>query len=713
MTLSLASKSERSKSIFICLILAAVTVTAHLPVFKSGFINYDDPDYVTSNPWVQAGLTRQSVSWAFYAFHICNWHPLTWISHMADVEMFGSTSTGPHAVNVLLHCLNGMLLFLFLARATGMRWRSAVVAALFALHPTHVESVAWISERKDVLSTFFGMLTLICYRQYAEHRLERGRRRRIFFGAAIFFYALGLMSKPMLVTFPGVMFLLDFWPLRRFENLGDKTRARNILTLIAEKTPFVILSAISCAITSLAQKGAMQHLENYPLSARSANAFVSYARYVSKTFWPANLQLPYLRMEPWPEEAVFAASLLIIGLSLGAFLLRRKFPYAFTGWFWYLGTLVPVIGLVQVGIQSIADRYTYIPQIGISILVVWGVAEAFERFRWPKSVLAAAGVAVLLICASLTWRQVGFWHDSEKLFKHVVAISPDNYVALSNIGGAIFEKGNLDDAMKYYQEAHRINPRFPDPVNSIGAILASKGSDEAIEWFRKALELDPNHADAAFNMGNNLAKRGETLEATEFYRKAVELRPDNFEARNNFGNALFKLGRVDEALEQYRLALASRPNSPMIHKNLGEALAAKGKLDDAIAQYRLALSETNDVGTHYSLGLTFAVQKKWDDAIQHYIAALAFAPNNADAEYNLGYAYRMKGDLDRAAQHLSRALDIKSNFPLAHYNLGCVLADQGKRADAAAHWKEALRLKSDYEDARQKLSEIEASEQRK
>ncbi len=702
--------SRLVKSPFVaCLVLAGATILALWPVVHAGFINYDDNDYVTSNAWVQAGLTWKSVGWAFTSNHASNWHPLTWLTHMLDVQLFGKQATGPHCVNLLLHVLNTILLFCLLRRITAAHWRSFFVAGLFALHPLHVESVAWVSERKDVLSTLFWMLTLLAYAQYADNTKSPGSKSKLLYMLTLVLFALGLMSKPMLVTLPFVMLLLDFWPLRRFELSNFKQPSQTIIRLVLEKVPFFLLSAASCAVTSWAQQKAIQPLEYLPMTDRWANAVVAYARYIGKALLPSNLALPYLHPGNWPTNQVTMAVILLAGMCLVAVFTVRKHPYVFVGWFWYLGTLVPVIGLVQVGTQSIADRYTYIPLIGVFVIATWGLTSWFIRWRLPGIASFLVVLLPLTFCGVLTHQQAKRWHDSESLFKHSAAVTEGNYVALGNVGGVLFEAGKLDEAMDFYQRSHQANPRYPEAINSIGAVLSAKGrEDEAMEWFRKTLDLQPTHADALFNMGNAMAKKGNVGEAVRYFRAALEIEPDNFEARNNLGNGLVKLGRLDEATEQYRLALKHNPDAGLIHKNLGEMLAAKGKLDEAISQYRQALIQTNDAGTHYSLGLTLAVQGKWDEAIEHYAETLRLSPTNADAHYNLGYAFRVQGRHDQAVTHFSEALRFKPEFPMAHFNLGCVLADKNQREEALNHLREALRLDPNYEEARQKLKALES-----
>lgn len=689
------------------LLLAVAVLIAFWPVLDAGFINYDDPDYITENPQVQAGLTLGGLKWAFTTVHASNWHPLTWLSHMADVQFFGNAATGPHAVNLLLHGLNTLLLFQLLRKVTGAHNRSLFVAALFGLHPLHVESVAWIAERKDVLSMFFGLLTLLAYARYVAAAKDRSLKAKLAYALALGCFLFGLMSKPMLVTLPFVMLLLDFWPLGRCNRPATEPRSQSLYRLIPEKLPFLLLTAISCLATLWAQRAAMQPLAELPWSDRLSNAAMAYARYLGKAIWPAELALPYVRTEPWLASDVCAAALILLGLSAASLWLGRRFPYLITGWLWFLITLVPVIGLVQVGVQTMADRYMYLPLIGPFVAVVWGGTAVARFWRMPLTAAGGLGLIALIAFATITRRQSGYWRDSETLFKHSAAVTENNYLALSNVAGSLFEHHRLDEALDYYQRAIRINPRHADALNSIGAVLAAQGSDEAIDWYHRALAAQPNHADALFNLGNAMAKLDRHVEALEFYERALQVQPVNAPARNNLGNSLLKLGKTDAAVIQYRRALEDHPNDATALRNLASVFAARGQFDEAIPLYQQSLKfEAGQATTHYGLGLALAVKGRWEEAIEHYRATLKLSPTNAEAEYNLGYACQVSRQLDEAAAHLSAALRLRPEFPLAHFNLACVLAESGQRQAAIHHLQEALRLQPAYAEAELKLREL-------
>lgn len=698
----------------VCVLLLVTTFLAFWPVVHAGFINYDDPDYVSNNPRVQNGLTWSGVTWAFTTRHASNWHPLTWLSHMLDAQLFGPGPRAPHVVNVLLHSFNAVLLFLTLRRMTGFHWRSALVAALFALHPLHVESVAWISERKDVLSTLFGLGAILTYVGWASNKATgatlQPRGGITGYYLTIVLFACSLMAKPMLVTLPFLLLLLDFWPLQRITLATGQMLPRLPLRLAIEKIPFLILSIASCAATTWAQQKAIQPFEHLPLLARIFNAGVTYLRYLWKAVWPDHLALPYLHPGLWPTSVIISMLVIMAVICTVVITRTRRFPYLFTGWCWYLGTLVPVIGIMQVGIQSMADRYTYFPLIGIFIATVWSIGDWLQNRKALQIPAAAVAFSITIIFGGLTFRQASHWKDGETLFKHTAAITENNFIALGNVGGVLFESGRLDEAMDYYERAYAANPNSPETINSIGAVLASRGDATAIEWFARAIALQPTHADALFNMGNACARKRDYEQAALYYRRALQERPDNFEARNNLGNNLFKLGRLEEAIKEYRNALDYKADAPMVLKNLGEALAAKNQLDEAVTCYRKSLALTNDAGTHYALGMTLAVQGKWKEAITAYQAALTLNPTNAEAHYNLGYAHVMQKEFPLAEKHLREALRLHPDFALAHFNLAEVLKQTGQKTEAIQHFRAALTIAPDYKAAREKLQELEQPE---
>jgi tetratricopeptide (TPR) repeat protein len=682
----------------LCLLLAATTLAVFLPVARHDYVNYDDSDYVTANAHVQSGLNWENVVWAFKSGHASNWHPLTWMSHMLDVQLFGEKPGAQHLVSLGFHAANTLLLFLLLRRMTGALWRSVIVAALFALHPLHVESVAWISERKDVLSAFFFLLTLGAYARYAECRMQNaecgmqqpdaGSTHRVslfryhvsrftpvpaagWYLLALLFFSLGLMSKPMLVTLPFVLLLLDFWPLQRFRPSPLGPRSSPLWRLLAEKAPFFLLAAASSVVTFIAQRKGGAVSTSLSLGARVANAVVSYIRYIGKMFWPRDLSILYPHPGHWPAWEVAASVVLLVAICAVVILLARRRPYLAMGWLWFCGTLVPVIGLVQVGIQSMADRYTYLPLIGLFIMVVWGIAELMPARPWRAEALAVGGVSLLAACALLTERQVQFWRDSAALFGHAVQVTRDNYLAYNNLGFFLSGLGKTAEAMENYRMSLKINPAYEDALN---------------------------------NMGYALAGQKKYVEAIPFYEAALRIRPNHAEVHNNLGNALSETGKIDEAIQHYLIALKQNPDHADAHNNLGIALAMKGRLDDAIPHFQAAIRyNPKYASAHSNLGNAFAVQHKLDEAIREYREALRLKPEDAQAHNNLGNALAEQGKMGEAIEHYREALRLNADNPEANFNLGMALLHEGKREEARARLTEALRLKPDYVEARRRL----------
>ena len=661
------------RTVGICVVLALVTVALYWPVTGHQFLNFDDHTYITENPHVQAGLTWSGVLWAFQGGYAGNWHPLTWLSHMLDCQLYGLNPAGHHFTNVLFHVANTLLLFVALKRMTGAQWRSAFVAALFAWHPLHVESVAWASERKDVLSTFFWLLAMLAYLKYVK-RQSRGR-----YALTLVLFVLGLMSKPMVVTLPFVLLLLDFWPLQRIDWSAIRDSRLAIWRLVREKLPFFVLAAVSCVVTLWAQQkgGAVSSMEIVPLQARIANALVAYLRYIGKTLWPTDLAAIYLPPRHWLIGPVIAAAFVLVALSV-LFLLRvRRQPYLATGWFWFLGTLVPTIGLVQVGLQSMADRYMYIPSIGLFILVVWGATGLLGSWPQGRAVLAGIGVAVLAGCLVSARLQLRYWENGERLFRHAIEVTTDNCVAYNALGNALDSLGRKAEAMAAFVESVRLDPRFPDGRYNLGRALLEEGRvEEARAQFTEALALKPDHVYALINLGNMLLRDGQLNEAHAYLEKAVRLKPDYPEAHYNLGTLLLMQSKLDEAAAQFTEAVKLRPNYADAHGNLGVALIRQGNLDQGIV---------------------------------HLSEAVRLGPGNAGAHFNLGLALMEQGRLDEAAGCFRQTLLLKPDYAMAHYRLAWTLARQHKSSEAIPHYREALRLQPDFADALNELAEILSS----
>lgn len=577
-------------------LISLALVTGVLIVFlqtaNHSFVGYDDDVYVTDNHWVRAGLTRQGVSWAFTTFHAANWHPLTWLSHMADTEFFGLDAGKHHLVSVAFHLANTLLLFASLLRMTGCPLRSGFVAALFAVHPLHVESVAWVAERKDVLSTFLFFWTVWAYIRYAE---RPGRKR---YALVAGFFALGLLSKPMIVTLPFVLLLLDAWPLGRVAGLSNSAVPQRfspapVSRVVWEKVPLLAMSAASCLMTVIAQEkgGALSSLDIHPFGIRVANATVGYAVYLGKTLWPISLAAFYpfdVNGLGWWE--VLGSALLLSFLTFGVIRLGKRLPCLPVGWFWYLGTLVPVLGLVQVGIQSTADRYTYLPLIGIFLMIAWGVPEALMKWRIRRQVLAGAVGVVLPCLIFAAWIQTGYWRNTLTLFQHALDVTRSNLIAHVNMGYALEKSGMLSDAVTHYRDALQINRNFPPALNGMGNILAAQGKIEmAAALYREAAQRDPNYAMAFYNLGVTLTQMGEIDRAMRSLREAIRIRPGYSEAHTNFGALLHRQGKFDEAFAEYSQALRYNPDDANAHYNIGLLFARAGKYTEAGAHFREVL----------------------------------------------------------------------------------------------------------------------------
>jgi len=529
--------SSKARSSALCLLLAATTFALYFSVTQFDFVNYDDPKYVTENPQVRSGLTWAGVAWAFTTLHASNWHPLTWLSHMLDVQVSSLNPSGHHLTNLVLHIANSCLLFLLLRRMTRADWSSAFVAALFAWHPLHVESVAWISERKDVLSGLFFMLTLWAYSKYTEPAADRSSalasrpppRGSRWYLLSLFFFACGLMSKPMLVTLPFVLLLLDWWPLSRLQPATFWRRLR-------EKLPFMTLALASCAVTFWAQRsgGAVAPLDAIPLAYRILNAMAAYQGYLEKMLWPAKLAVLYLHPHEPPLWQGLVAAIVLVALSLGALRLRRSQPYLLFGWLWYLGMLVPVIGIVQVGEQSMADRYTYLPLIGPFIALAWSAEKLTRRWHHRERLLGFGALGALALLLALTTHQLKPWNDGETLFAHCVQVTTGNYIAHNNLGNALLKKGKFKAAQDHFREALHLNPYYTDGMRNLGVVLTQQGqTDEALELLREGTRRSSDAPEVYSKLALALSLGGNPKGAIAYYRESLRLRPDQVEPCNN------------------------------------------------------------------------------------------------------------------------------------------------------------------------------------
>jgi protein O-mannosyl-transferase len=593
--------------------LVSSALLVYAPVLRHGFVNYDDPEYVLENPPVRDGLTAVGLRWAFTHAHSANWHPLTWVSHMLDVELWGMAPAGHHLTSVVLHALAALVLFDALRRMTGDAWRSAFVGAVFALHPLRVESVAWVSERKDVLAALCWMIGVWTYWWYTR-RPSVAR-----YALVVVVFVAGLLSKPMMVTFPLALLLLDVWPLRRPWSVR----------LVVEKVPLLACSVAVSVVTFLVQRaaGAMQTLEGLPLDARLANAVVAYGVYLRQTIWPAGLAVfqPY---HPPTAATVVATAMALLAVSAIALRQERTRPWLLVGWLWFLGTLVPVIGIVKVGEQSFADRFTYVPQVGLLLMIAWTLSD-----RWVRPI----GAAVAAACIATTLWQSTVWRDSETLFRHALAVTTDNYVAETNLGAALVARGAAAEALPHLTRAIAIAPSYAKSRLTLGAALAATGDrDGALAAYAEARRLAPDLASPRFNAGLVLAAQGRLDEAIAEYRAATELEPRHANARVALGIALAAQGRLDEAIAQYRAAIAVAPDVAAARGSLALALDAQGRHADAIPEHRAAVAlAPGQPHARYNLAVSLAAAGRTDEAIAALRDALALQPDWPDARADL------------------------------------------------------------------------------
>jgi protein O-mannosyl-transferase len=597
-------------------VLFALVAWAFLPALRNGFINLDDGVYVYDNTRVQQGLTWENMRWALTTLYFGPWQPLTWMSHMLDCQLFGLQPGWHHLTSVLLHAANTVLLFGVLRRMTGALWRPALVAAFFGLHPLRVESVAWVAERKDVLSTFFVILTLWAYARYAEASVvsnqwsvtsSRASRARatdrqtlsplpaaFFYLLTFVFFALGLMSKPMVVTLPVMLLLLDYWPLGRMKleeggkqnrETGGPHRASRFpfhvsRLILLEKLPFVLGALVVSLLTVRGghEEGWMASASQCPLADRVANATLSYARYLLQLFWPANLAAYYPLPASFPAWPLAGAALLLAGISVGALCLARRRPYVIVGWLWYLVTLLPVIGLViQLASYSHADRYTYVPLIGVLVILVWGGWELVSQWGRTALIVAAAAVgAALVLCIVLTQQQLAYWKDGETLFRRALAVTRDNWMAHNNLGTALYRRGRDEEAIIQFQECIRLQPRFANGHLNLGNAFQRTGrADESISAYEAGLKLKPDEPEAQFNAGTLLIGKGRYEQAIAHFQQALRVQPGYIEAHNNLGTTLYQLGRTGEAIAQFQEALTLKPDYADARRNLDAVLATK------------------------------------------------------------------------------------------------------------------------------------------
>ena len=730
-----AAQNFRTKSL-IGVALGLMTLALYVPALRFDFLTYDDQQYVTENPHVRAGLTARGIAWAF-GNHAGNWHPLTWISHMLDCQLYALYPWGHHMTNVLLHTANTILLFLALRGLTGGLWRSAFVAALFGWHPLHVESVAWVAERKDVLSAFFFMLTLGAYAKYVssvegqevQSPKSKVQSPKFWYCSTMLFFVLGLMSKPMVVTLPFVLLLLDYWPLRRVFHTCCSSRRKEALTdsgaaeqasveppsvgsykrkpgwLLLEKLPFFALAAIGCVLTIKAQSQvqAVVSAAGLPIGTRLAHVAVSYLHYIGAMFFPRHLAVFY-PYETTNSVAKVIWACLVLGLiSLTALGLRQRRPYLLVGWFWFLGMLVPVIGLVQVGEQAWADRYTYLPLIGLFVAAVWGIREIFQRHASVeetstmarsgavgtprptsasmvgRGVLTAPGIATVVIGVTLlglTSIQLRYWRNTRTLFEHTAAVTHNNYMAVTLLGSLLAKEGKLDEAIAHYNLALQWKPGFPEAHFFRGNAFEQQGKlNEAIAEYKQALWFKPIEEQTHILLGAVLAKKQQYKEAADQYGAALKLNPESPVAHNNLARVLQTEGRLDEAMEHYSAALRLDPSLAQAHNNLGVLMLARGRTAEGVSELREAVRlNPGDVEKEYNLAVALSQEQQWSEGADLLAKIAEKRPGDPNTRYQCAVALSHLGRTREAMSQYASALLIQPDFPNALDGLAWILA---------------------------------------
>jgi tetratricopeptide (TPR) repeat protein len=693
----------RLKSIdgIICLILAIATAWIYWSVHSHEFIVLDDLEYLVTNPVVKSGLNENSIHWAFTQNYASNWHPLTWMSHMLDCQLFQMDAGKHHLVNVGLHIINSLLLFLLLFRLTGARWRSAFVAALFAVHPVHVESVAWVAERKDVLSTLFFMLTLLAYARYAEFSARPGgvgrgiaAKRTGFYLAALILFALGLMSKPMLVTLPFVLLLLDFWPLARLEVIPWKSQS--LVPRVLEKVPFFILSGISCRLTIWAQQSgqAIKSVESFPIYYRISNSLTAYLGYIGKLFWPVKLSVFYPFPDEAPTETAILAALLLAAFSIFALMAAKRRPYLLVGWFWFLGTLVPVIGLLQVGSQSMADRYTYIPLTGLFIVISWAAVELTNGRKYQRPGLATLAVVSVAVCAVLAAQRVAVWQNTKTLFTDALRVDERNYLAWTTVGNQFALEGDYQKATNYLSHSLALRPDDATSWHGLGLALAALDkSPEAEDAFQKSIKLEPWNVQTHDTYAAMLIHLGRFDDALVQLAKADEINPNFLETRVNRLNLLQLQGKLVEAAAACKDILQLDPTYNTARIRLASIYFTMGRPDQAVIYYREALSvNPTNHNARVGLGMALVETHQLAEADAEFSHVLLAEPQNAQALDGRGFVLATKGQIDEAKKTFLEAIKSDPNFPDAHMHYGMCLSAQNQAEEAVAEYRKALEL---------------------
>ena len=695
--------SRKQLILAICFGLAVGTLALYFPIISHDFVNFDDDGYLIENPHVKNGLSWSGIIWAFTSGYASNWHPLTWISHMVDCQLFGLNPAGHHLMNLLFHTANTLLLFILLNYLTGAIWRSAFVAALFAWHPLHVESVAWASERKDVLSAFFWMLSLIAYVRYAKVQSSSSPAPAVVsYLLALLLFACGLMSKPMVVTLPFVLLLLDFWPLQRF-------KPSTLQRLLCEKIPFLALSVAACVVTYVVQKNGGAVSKN-PLSFRVENALWAYERYLAKTFWPSDLAIFY----PFPSHGLLGlaivSALLLALFSVIFIALSRSQPYLLVGWFWFLGVLVPAIGIIEVGSASMADRYDYLPSVGLFILVTWALNDLLGSQR-GKQFLATTAAATLIACLIITTHQIKYWRNSITLFSHALQVTTDNYVADACLGQALDAIGDEKNALIFCQDAVRIDPDYPPAQSFLGAVLWKTGdTNQALACLDTAARVAGHNPILQYNLGKFLLEHNYPDKADARFSSALKDDPGFAEAHNALGKTLLKQGKLQQATDELLQATELEPDNAQFRYDLGTVLLTESQSTPAITEFSRAIElQPNFEEAHENLAVALTSEGRLPEAITHFTKVVQLQPSDPDARFNLGLAYLNNRQPAKAAAQFSEELKLAPNETRAHYRLAQALAQQKDFPEAVAQYTQTLKLTPNFPDAKTELNQILAA----
>ncbi len=701
------SQSKRT-ILAVCASLAVMVLGVFGQTLRNGFVNYDDVLYVTTNPHVTTGITWAGIKWAFTSCRPAGlWLPLTWLSLMLDSQLYGLNPGGFHFTNVLFHTATTVLLFLFLNQMTGKMWRSAFVAAIFAVHPLRVESVAWVAERKDVLSGFFFMLTLLMYARYTRGVVDGQTRLWNWpYGLMVFFSVLGLMAKPMLVTLPFVLLLLDYWPLQRLTFQSSQIVFRRLLF---EKLPLFVLATAASVLAFFSQKNG-HAMFPLPFGLRLENALMSHGRYLMKMFWPDHLTVlyPYPIQIPWWE--VMAGGGLLLGGTVAVILLARRFPWLLFGWFWHLGMLLPVIGIVQVGRQAMADRFTYLPQIGLYVALAWGINALATSWRIPRFALGAAAAIIIAILMACSINQISYWRNSESLWTHTLACTPPNPIAHFELGLALDVAGRRSDAIEHYRQALKIDPEYPSAWTCLGHALFEEGLfDESVDCMNRAIQIQPGDFQNYSTLGAALAKEGKAVEAIDAYRKALELQPDNPEVCFHLAELLASQKQFTEAIQFYEATLRLQPDYAEAQSGLADALAAQGQFEEAIGHYQAAIQIKPDYFmAHYNFGVLLAAHARLDEAAEQFHTVIQLNPDYTNAYGNLANVLMGQGKLDEAIIQYQQTIELAPGSAQAHFRLGLALEKKGQMADAIEQFQLTLRLNPNHEGAKTQLRSLGA-----